>query len=88
MGRAIQDILTSEIFAKLLKVHDILGRNPGVSEISLVLSKGLKPLLEIGSFPNNVAKFIEQIHQSMEDFRKALPKPLTQMDHLDFSDNN
>jgi len=84
MGRAIQDILTGETFAKLLKVHDILGRNPGVTEISLVLSKGLKPLLEIGSFPNNVTKFIDQIHVAMEDFSKALPKPLHHLDHLDF----
>lgn len=80
--------MTGETFAKLLKVHDILGRNPGVSEISLVLSKGLKPLLEIGSFPNNVAKFIDQIHVAMEDFSKSLTKPLHHLDHLDFSDNN
>ena len=44
--RWIQGIITCEFFTKLLKLLDIVGQNPALSDMSIKFAKSSKHLLE------------------------------------------
>jgi len=53
-NRWLVGLTTDDLFKKLLSLTEVISQNPALSEISLLLAKTLKPMLEITIFPANV----------------------------------
>jgi len=54
-------------------------------------AKGLKPFLEVNSYPGNVDKFIDQWHQKLKNLEAALGgKPFSKVEtlNLDFKEED
>ena len=86
-NRHAKEIFNKEIFEKFLLFHEDIAQNPALIDISFLLAKGLRSLLEIEAFPENVKLFIDAFHKSNTDFEKAVGQPLFKLESLKFIDD-